>query len=76
MITVRVGNGLQNVTKVVSNTATPRQVFEEAGINYARGITSIDTDIVRAGDLDRTFEELGVTGECVLYSVVKAEGAR
>lgn len=75
-ITVNVRNNSSRKSLTMLSSATPRQAFSEAGIN-ANGIINIDGCTVNVGDLDRSFDELGVVGdEVTLYSVVKADNAR
>lgn len=74
-IVVNVRNNSSRKSVTMMSSATPRQAFAEAGIN-ANGIVNIDGCAITIGDLDRSFDELGIVGdETTLYSVVKADNA-
>lgn len=60
---------------MVSEDATIREILEDNNINYAVGTTSIDGCPLKAGDMDRTLEDLGVETKCFLSVVVKADSA-
>lgn len=75
MIKCVVGNNVKRETKIVNSTATPRQVLEEAGIDYTRGTVNLDGSTLGPGDLDKTFAQHGITEKCYLLQVVKADNA-
>ena len=75
MIKVYVGNNVKKETKIVSSDTTPRQVLEEAGIDYARGAVNMDGYTLTPGDLDKTFAQHGITERTYLLQVVKADNA-
>ena len=68
-------SNMNPVELVDPNTTTPRMMFEQANIDYARGTVSIDGSNLKVGEIDKTFAELGVTDTCFLVSVVKADNA-
>lgn len=76
MIKVIFGDNLDRKQAIVEKTATPRSVLEDAGFDYSRGALNLDGATLRPGDIDKTFEELGVTEKCYLLSVVKMNNAR
>lgn len=76
MLKVYVGNNLSRTPMNVSHEATLRSVFEDANIDYGIGTNSLDGATLQPGDLDKTFSEMGVTGEtCYLMNVAKAVNA-
>jgi hypothetical protein len=75
MIKLVVGSNVKKETKIVSSDMTLRQAFEEAGINYAAGVSTLDGAALGPGDLDKSFAQHGITEKCFLYSVVKADNA-
>lgn len=80
MVKVRVANNVKRETDVVAPTTRIRAIFEKWGIDYSRGVTTIDGAPLGAGDLNKTLEELGFDGtpgcdSCYLYNVVKADNA-
>ena len=60
---------------VNTETTTPKTAFEMASIDYASGQVSLGGITLRAGELDQTFDALGVKSDCYLTSIVKADGA-
>lgn len=75
MVQVIVGNNLKRETVVVDDTATLKKVCEDAGIDYSIGMMHLDGATLKAGDLDKTFAELGIGEKCYLLNVVKADNA-
>ena len=76
MIKVYVGNNLNRKAVNVSNDSTLRQVLEENNIDHGVGMTSLDGATLQPGDLDKTFTQMGVTGEtCYLLNTAKAVNA-
>lgn len=75
MIKVIVGTNLKKTTKIVSSSATLRQVLEDSDVDYTRGGVNLDGATVGLGDLDKSFEQLGITERCYLMQVVKADNA-
>ncbi len=76
MIQVTVGNNVKRDRVIVEETATLRKVLEDAEIPYANGgAIHLDGCTLSPGDLDKTFEQLGITERCYLLQVTKADGA-
>lgn len=75
VVRVTVGNNVQKETKDVPSTETLRTTLENAGIDYTRGMTTIDGSTLKAGDMDKTYAELGIAGRTFLLNVVKADNA-
>lgn len=75
MIKVTVGNNLKRETVIVDSGATLRNVLEEAGVDYTRGITTLDGATLAAGDLDKSFADFGIVERTFLLNVVKADNA-
>lgn len=76
MIRVYVGNNLNRTPVDVTSDTTLRKVLEDANVDYGVGMTSLDGATLKPGDLDKTFEEMGVTGEkCYLLNTAKAVNA-
>lgn len=77
MIKVTFGNNMTRSSKIVNeNTTTLRSVLEEAEIDYSRAATTLDGATLVAGDMDKTFAQMGVTSDCYLLSVQKLDNAR
>ena len=75
MIFVTIGNNVNRSTVAVDENSTLRTALEENGVDYTRGTMHLDGAPLRAGDLDKTFAQMGVTEKCYLLSVVKADNA-
>ncbi len=75
MIKVTVGNNVKRETVIVDSTTTLRSVLEGANIDYTRGTMHLDGSSLNPGDLDKTFNQFGITEKCFLLNVVKADNA-
>ena len=75
MIKVIIGTNVKRETKIVNSAATPRQVLDEAGVDYSVGGVQLDGATMGPGDLDKTFEQLGIAEKCYLIQVAKAVNA-
>lgn len=75
MLEVTIGNNLKREKVIVPPSTTLREVLEQHDVDYTRGLTNLDGATLSPGDLDKTFEELGVTSKCYLLNVVKADNA-
>lgn len=77
MITINVSTTTVRRTVIKEITDTPASVFEELGVDTDNSMVTLDGGIVRGGDINKTFGELGLTdgGSTYLRSIVKADGA-
>ena len=75
MIKVTVGNNVDRKVVLVEEDTTLREVLEDNGIDYTRGVMHLDGASLQPGDLDRTFDDFGITSQCFLLNVVKADNA-
>ena len=75
MIKVYVGNNINRTPIIIPEDTTLRAAFEQQGIDYSRGMASLDGATLAPGDLDKTFADMGITEKCYLLSVVKADNA-
>lgn len=75
MLKVIVGNNVTRSTAIVSENTTPRQVLEQNEVDYTRGATNLNGCTLSVGDLDKSFEALGVKDQCYLLNVAKADNA-
>lgn len=76
-IRITVGSNLKRSTILVDDTLTPKQVFEQQDIDYSAPgcVASLDGCQLSAGDMNKSFAELGITDKAVLTTVVKADNA-
>lgn len=74
MVQVTVGNNVKREKVIVDGNTTLKQVLEDAGIDYTRGVMNLDGATLQPGDLEKTFDDFGVT-RCFLLNIVKADNA-
>lgn len=75
MIKVVVGNNVKRETVIIDAGTTLRKVLEDANIEYTRGVMHMDGAPLNPGDLDKTFNDFGITEKTYLLNVVKADNA-
>lgn len=75
MIKVTVGNNVKRESVIVDANTTLRQVLEDAGVDYTRGVMHLDGSSLQPGDLDKTFGDFNIAEKCFLLNVVKADNA-
>ena len=80
MIRAIIGNNASRSAYNIEETKTIREALEVADVDYSRGMVSLDGSTVSPGDLNKTFSELGYTGEagrdkCVLTVLAKLDNA-
>lgn len=75
MIKVTFGNNISRKTSLVSENTTLRAAIESSGLDFSRGVTSVNGFSVSVADMDSTFTELGVENECFVMNIVKADNA-
>ena len=76
MVKVTVGTNTNRNTVVVDGDTKLRKVLEDESIDYSKGTIHLDGASLKPGDLDKTFNDLGITEKAYLISVVKADSAR
>lgn len=75
MIKVYVGTNTSRQELVIPLSTTPRSALEQAGVNYSEGMATIDGSPLRAGDMDKSFAELGIQSKCYLVIAAKHDNA-
>ncbi|MBQ0014746.1 MAG: hypothetical protein KBS82_05440 [Oscillospiraceae bacterium] len=75
MVQVTVGNNLKKQKVIVDAKTTLRTVLTDAGVDYTHGVMHLDGASLNPGDMDKTFEDFGITESCFLLNVVKADNA-
>lgn len=78
MISVNVRTNTTRRTVNEDITATPRQVFNELGVDTSTSMVNLNGTILSGADFDKSFEALGVSDGAAanLNAIVKADGAR
>lgn len=74
-INVTLINNLSRSTVPTTTDTTIRALLEANGFDYARRGILIDGSPAAPGDLDKSFADFGITGNCYISSVVKADNA-
>ena len=74
-INVTIGNNLSRNNVLTDSSRTLRSVLEEGNIDYTRGMMHLDGASLQPGDLDKSFDDFGVTERCYLLNVVKVDNA-
>ena len=69
------GNNLSRNNVLTDSSRTLRSVLEEGNIDYTRGMMHLDGASLQPGDLDKSFDDFGVTERCYLLNVVKVDNA-
>lgn len=76
MIKVTVGNNTNRENTIIDeNNTTLREAFESQGIGTDGCQVLMNGVMVRAGDIDRTFAELGVNKSATLFAMAKTDNA-
>lgn len=75
MIKVTVGNNVKREAVIIDENTTLRSCLEANGVDYTRGVMHLDGSSLNTGDLDKTFQQFGITEKCFLLNVVKADNA-
>lgn len=77
MLKVVVGNNANREQVLVDENTQLRTVLEENEVNYTTGVLHLDGAPIQPGDLNKTFAQMGYTGDAKVYliSVVKADNA-
>lgn len=80
MIRVTIGNNLKRTNENFTPDTTLRAALEQAGVDFATGMITLDGAVLNPGDLNKTFADFGYDGtedhnKCQLRVVAKADNA-
>lgn len=76
IVSVTVRNNVNSKTVNVPSTTTVREIFDQAGVDYASGVVSIDGSSLPTGAIDKSLDELGITStRCFVMVTTKADNA-
>lgn len=73
MIKVTVGTNTSREDVIVEKTTTIRSLLEDQHINYSNAIMHLDGSPLKPGDMDKTFEEIGISENCFLIAATKLD---
>lgn len=74
MIQVLIGTNLNRKYITVDPSRTVKDVLQSENIDYSKGGIHLDGESLDAQSINKSFTELGVKEDCILVSIVKAEG--
>lgn len=75
MVRVTYHNNMMRATDIVSGETTVRNFLDAHEMDYSRQAPMLDGTTVTSANLDKSFEELGVTEKCFLTLVTKVDNA-
>lgn len=75
MVRVTISNSVKREQDFVDPSTTIRQVLDGHGVDYSRSAVHLDGVPLQLGDMDKTFEGLGITESCYLSTAVKTTNA-
>lgn len=75
MVRVIVSSNTSRKTEIVNESKTIREVLDDAQINYAATTVHLDGSPLRPGDIDKSFDDFGISESCYLTAIVKADNA-
>lgn len=80
MIRIQIRSNLEKFDNIVDENTTVRRAFEEQGIDFSRGTISIDGATLGAGEINKTFADLGYDGtpgndRCYVACITKQDNA-
>jgi sulfur carrier protein ThiS len=76
MIQVLIGTNLNRKQITVDPSRTVKDVLQSENIEYSKGGIHLDGESLDANSLNKSFTELGIKDECILVSIIKADGGR
>ena len=74
MIKVTIGTNLNRSAVMVDPSRSIKAVLEENNIDYSRGGIHLDGLAIGGDALNKSFTDHGISEDCILISVVKADG--
>ena len=75
MIKVIIGNNLSRKSVIIDENTIIKEALSANDVDYTRGVTTLDGATLTASEMNKSFAALGVTSDCMLLNVVKADNA-
>ena len=75
MIRVNFSTNAGTTQEIFTPDTTLRGVFESFGINLNNRQVFVDGSPIRVGDMDRNFDQLGITSSCTLSAIDQKNNA-
>lgn len=70
-IKIYIGTNMDRDEKLIDNNTSIREALNEAHIPYDTTTVYLDGAPLKAGEMDKTFADFGVTSECYLIAAEK-----
>ena len=75
MVKVTIGNNINRTSVIIDENTTLKAACEQVEFDYSRTSMNLDGTTLKAGDLNKTFADFGITDSCYLLAVAKADNA-
>lgn len=72
---ILINNLGRKVATPVPSTTTLREMLEAEDFPYQTGLNTLDGAPLSVGDMDKTFEELGISETCYFANAAKTNNA-
>lgn len=76
IIAVKLRTNTETTTKNYDSTSTIKSVLEDNDIDYTVTVIHLDGAPLAAGEINKTFDDFGITDSCYLLTVTKATNAK
>lgn len=73
MLQVKVGTNSSRTSLIVSPEKTPKQILEQAEIDYSRATVHLDGVALNTNEINTSLADLGIVDNCYLVAVTKQE---
>lgn len=75
MISVKITTATGRETKLVDEGITIKKCLDDNNVEYGNANITLDAATLKAGEINKTFKDLGVTESCFLTAIVKTNNA-
>lgn len=75
MIQVRLGNTTETKTVILDGNTSLRSALEDNAIGYETATVYLDGCTINPGDLNKTFNDLGIGERCTLMAIINTKNA-
>lgn len=75
MIQVTVGTNTKREKILIDSSRSPKQAFAEKNIDYSTAMVNLDGSTLSAAEMNKSFDDLGITESAMLIAVTKVNNA-
>lgn len=76
MISVTVGTNTSKTVVIVTAEKTPKEVLQQAQVDYSQATVHLDGAILNAGEMNKSLADNGIVGDkCLLIAVIKTDNS-